>query len=52
MFAPVAFRFTGYGIAVGDIEQEYINSLLDLPAMDAWRQAACQETEVLPQFER
>jgi len=52
MFAPVAFRFTGYGIAVGDIEQEYINSLLDLPAMDAWRQSACQETEVLPQFER
>jgi glutathione S-transferase len=52
MFAPIAFRFSGYGIPVGDVEQEYINSLLALPAMQAWQQAARQETEVLPQFEK
>lgn len=52
MFAPVAFRFAGYGIAVGEIEQQYINRLLNLPAMQQWQQAARQETEVLPQFEK
>ncbi len=52
MFAPVAFRFAGYGVTVGDVEQQYINRLLNLPAMQQWQQDACQETEVLPQFEK
>jgi glutathione S-transferase len=52
MFAPIAFRFSGYGIPVGEVEQRYINSLLALPAMQEWQHAARQETEVLPQFEK
>lgn len=52
MFAPIAFRFSGYGIAVGEVEQRYINKLLALPAMQEWQLAARQETEVLPQFEK
>jgi glutathione S-transferase len=52
MFAPVACRFDTYGIAVDDIEQAYVNALLQLPALQAWRQSAQQETEVLSTFER
>lgn len=52
MFAAVACRFDTYGIVVGDVERAYINTLFQLPALQAWRQAAEQESEVLPAFER
>lgn len=52
MFAPVAFRLNIYGIALGNMEQAYVDALLGLPALQAWQQAAQQETEVISDFER
>ena len=52
MFAPVACRFDTYNIAIGSIEQDYSHALLQLPALQAWQQAAQRETEILSIFER
>jgi glutathione S-transferase len=51
MFAPVATRFKTYTVALSASAQRYANTLLALPAMEAWYAAAALETEVLPQFE-
>ena len=51
MFAPVATRFKTYSVALSASAQRYANTLLALPAMQAWYAAAALETEVLPQFE-
>jgi glutathione S-transferase len=51
MFAPVATRFKTYTVALSVSAQRYANTLLALPAMQAWYAAAALETEVLPQFE-
>ena len=51
MFAPVATRFKTYTVALSASAQRYANTLLALPAMQAWYAAAALETEVLPQFE-
>ena len=45
MFAPVASRFDGYGVAVDDTAAAYMQALFALPALREWRQAAAQESE-------
>jgi len=45
MYAPVAIRFEGYGVAVDDEARAYMQALFALPAMREWRQAAAAETE-------
>ncbi len=45
MFAPVAIRFDGYGVAVDDTAAAYMQALFALPAMREWRQAAVEESE-------
>ncbi|MNV27031.1 hypothetical protein D3C71_1181670 [compost metagenome] len=45
MFAPVAVRFDGYGVALQGEADDYQQALLALPAMREWRQAGAQETE-------
>ena len=45
MFAPVAIRFDGYGVALDDTAAAYVQALFTLPAMREWRQAAAQESE-------
>jgi len=45
MFAPVAVRFDGYGVAVEGAAADYCQRLLALPALREWRQAAALETE-------
>ena len=45
MFAPVAIRFDGYGVAVDDTAAAYMQALFALPALREWRQAAAQESE-------
>ncbi|MGB3393732.1 MAG: glutathione S-transferase family protein [Stenotrophomonas sp.] len=45
MFAPVAIRLDGYGVAVDDTAAAYLQALFALPAMREWRQAAAQESE-------
>ena len=45
MFAPVAMRFLGYGVAMDAIASRYVEALCALPAMREWRAAAEAETE-------
>ena len=51
MYAPVAGRFTTYGVALPPPCQRYVGALLALPALQEWYAAARAEAEVLPQFE-
>jgi len=44
MFAPVAIRFDGYGVALDDTAAAYLQALSALPALQQWRQAAEQES--------
>lgn len=44
MFAPVAIRFDGYGVALDDTAAAYLQALFALPALRQWRQAAGQES--------
>lgn len=47
MFAPVAIRFRGYGVALDDTARDYCNALFALSAMREWQAAAEAETERL-----
>ena len=51
MFAPVAWRFHSYGVALGEVAARYAKALLQLDEMQAWYAAAIEESEVLPQLE-
>ena len=45
MFAPVAFRFLGYGVRMDEVATAYVDALTALPAMREWRAAAEAERE-------
>lgn len=47
MFAPVAIRFRGYGVALDDNARDYADALFALPAMREWQAAAEAESERL-----
>ncbi|HRJ68906.1 MAG TPA: glutathione S-transferase family protein [Beijerinckiaceae bacterium] len=47
MYAPVVNRFHHYGIAVADDTRAYMDSVLNLPAMQAWKKAAEAEPWVI-----
>ena len=51
MYAPVASRFTSYGIEVDDGARRYIDALFALPALQAWMQDAVAEGESLAKYE-
>ena len=46
-FAPVALRFQTYGVELGDPATDYMNRLLDHPAIKVWVADADNETEVV-----
>ncbi len=46
MYAPVAFRFATYGVALGPVEAAYGEALRQLPAMREWATASAAEVEV------
>jgi glutathione S-transferase len=50
-FAPVVFRFNTYRPALPAVASEYMQSMLQLPAMQAWRAQAAAETEFLDEDE-
>ena len=52
MFAPVALRFYTYGIALPEAAQAYVETLRQDRFIEAWIQAARQETAVIPLEER
>ena len=47
MFAPVVLRFAGFGVSPGDIEETYMQTVLQQSAMQEWIGAGKQETEVI-----
>lgn len=51
MYAPVAFRFATYGVALGPVEAAYVESLRRLPAMIEWAAASAAENEVNAGYE-
>lgn len=45
MFAPVASRFTTYGVNLPKVCAKYRDTIMALPAMQEWRKQALQEPE-------
>nr|WP_295708743.1 glutathione S-transferase family protein [uncultured Halomonas sp.] len=50
-YAPVAFRIQTFNLPVSEESQAYVERLLALPAMQAWYQAALEETWREPMHE-
>jgi len=51
MFAPIALRFHGYNIALGDIEKTYVNNVLKQPCIIEWMDAGKMESEIIAEDE-
>ncbi|MCK7592852.1 glutathione S-transferase family protein [Pseudomarimonas salicorniae] len=51
MFAPVAVRFRGYGVALDDTARAYCDAVEALPAMREWREGAAEESERLAKYD-
>jgi glutathione S-transferase len=47
MYAPVVLRFITYGVALDPVCQAYADTIVGLPAMQEWLEAAIAEPEVL-----
>jgi len=47
MFAPIALRFDGYAIDLEGVEKDYVQSVLNQPAIVAWIEAGKAEPEVI-----
>jgi glutathione S-transferase len=47
MYAPVALRFFGYTIPLGETEAAYVQTVLEHPDIAAWMQAGAAETEII-----
>jgi glutathione S-transferase len=47
MFAPVISRFVTYDVKLGEIEQDYVETIWSLPAMQEWINAAYLEPEIM-----
>lgn len=52
MYAPVVFRFTRYAIEMDDVSRAYAETILGLPAVQEWTQAAMAETWVIAGSEK
>ena len=51
MFAPIALRFYGYNIPLGDVEENYVKNVLMHPSIVEWVEAGKLETEVIDAVE-
>ena len=47
MYAPIALRFSGYGIPLSDIDASYVNSVLAHPNIIQWMDAGKAEKEII-----
>ncbi|HGN1706260.1 TPA: glutathione S-transferase family protein [Providencia rettgeri] len=45
-FAPVAFRIRSYRLSISSTAQQWVDRILDLPAMKEWQQASAQEPHI------
>ncbi len=50
-YAPIVTRFDTYGFSVDRTAQEYMNTILRLPAFIEWKEAALKEPWIVPQDE-
>lgn len=51
MYAPVALRFHTYDLVAGQVERDYVDTVLDHPAVQEWIESGKNESEVIPAFE-
>ncbi len=51
MFAPVVHRFRTYAIEVVSEARDYMDTMMSLPAFQAWTKAGLAETLVIEKFE-
>ena len=51
MFAPIALRFEGYCIHLGEVEHAYVQSVLKQPSILEWIESGKVEKEVIEQDE-
>jgi len=51
MYAPIVLRFNSYGISVGEVEREYMNSILSNFSLKSWISEGVKEKEYLEEFE-
>ncbi|WP_171815465.1 glutathione S-transferase family protein [Stanieria cyanosphaera] len=47
---PVVIRFVTYGVQLDRVSQAYAEQIWQMPEMQSWIEAGCQEEEILPQF--
>lgn len=47
MFAPIVLRFNSYGIIVGELETQYMQTILALDSIQEWIAAGIDEKEVI-----
>jgi glutathione S-transferase len=52
MFAPVATRFLTYGVGLPPVCRRYVDTLIALPAMQAWYADARAEREAVDEYDR
>lgn len=51
LFAPVVSQFKTYSVDLDDIEKEYSDAILNLPAMGVWMKASQDEPMIIDKFE-
>lgn len=51
MFAPVVLRFVTYEVSLDAVCRRYADTVLALPAMEAWLRMAEAEPEVVARYE-
>ena len=51
MFTPVVLRFNSYHIPVGDVEKTYMQSILQLPAVQEWISLGKQDATIFENYE-
>jgi glutathione S-transferase len=51
MYAPVVLRFKTYAVQLAPVARQYADTVLALPSLQDWVEAAKAETEVIPAFE-
>jgi len=51
MYAPVALRFHTYDLVDGQVEQDYVDTVLGHPAVQEWIETGKNESEIIPAFE-
>jgi glutathione S-transferase len=51
MYAPVVLRFATYGVSLSPVNQAYADAIQSLPAVQAWVEAAQQESETIAAYE-